>query len=319
MKLSILFLFFSTISYAQYKTSPLLKAESLIIEGDMCEAAKLYYNESKSISLWDFDLINGLLTSLECNDSLKIRYFIDKLFEIGAPIEYFENDLSQYHFFKTDEWKNIKENKPYFNRDNDVIKAISEMIRIDQSARNSDKGYERADFEVKMKLDSLVRKNGFPTQKDLGFDYPPKALMNGRDFNVILIHQIKSRPYGWGEILPKLYKDKKISRRQFVFLSAFIKTCDKIQLTCFPFPAENVVLIDNQIYTCCCKNAEKINNTRRKFGLESLEMHFKKSLFKMNSNIPFRIGKEFPTFSPGDNKTLIKKLKTIGIIPYNPK
>ncbi len=323
MKLSLLFVLFSIFSsYAQQTQSPLLKAEDYIVEGKNIEASEIYYQESLKYDLWDFDLVNGLLTSLECKDTFRIRYFVNKLFEIGTPIEYFEKDLSKYSYFKTKNWEKIKKNKPFFNRNNKVISFILQLIKEDQKPRINNYSIidrEKVDFDIKFKLDSFIMQNGFPSQKDIGFDYPPKKLMSRGDFNVILIHQIKISPYLWGELLPKLYKDRKISRRKFVFLSAHIKSCGDMQLTCLKLPAENVLLVDGKMYTCCCENAERINENRKRYGLESLESHLKKSLFKMKSEIPFRIGRSFPHLSPGNHEQAIKKLKEVGMLLYIPK
>ena len=315
-----LFIFLLAISSqlgAQSINSSIYKAEELIMTENYHESADIYYELSKSNELSGFDLVNSLLCSLESEDTMKISYFINKLFKIGAPVEYFENELNKYKFFESDRWEHLKINKPEFNRNNKIILAIKEMIEVDQNPRKNAESYEEADFKIHLRLNSITKESGFPTEKDYGFDYFKSGYNSGSIFFVLILHQIKRNPYKWGEILPKLYWDKKISRKAFVFLSAHIKSCDDMQLACLKLPAENAILFDDEIYTCCCEDVERININRKKYELESIENQLKKSIFLMETNTIFKIGRSIPEFQKKSDKSImIHNLRNMGLIKY---
>ena len=294
-----------------FKNKTIYKAEMQIVNGDYCGAMETYFELANQTKLGTTEKVNGLVSALEC-DSIAvdhIEFFINLLFEIGAPVEYFEDELGRYSYFSSREWEKLKQQKPEFDRNNRYIQKVKEMIQIDQAARGFDcmESMERADFEVYMMMQNLSREmgGGLLGPQQLGFDYRPLGYVSNGDYGVLLIHQIKFRPYIWGAHLPQMYFDGNFSPRQFSSYYALAEACDKKPSACFPYPPENLLQIDGQLYVCSGEMREKINENRKYFYLDSVEDQIAKSLYRASSDKPFRsLGRSIPIYSlPADADT----------------
>ncbi len=310
----IIILFLPSLLFSKNIDSLINEAEEFIMQSRFLDAKNIYFEASQETVMWEKDLINGLLCCLECNDYEKGTYFIQKLFKLGAPPQYFEQEMEKYDFFKSNNWMIIKESRPVFNRESLLIKTIEEMIEVDQHARQiGGDSIEIADFRNYLKLKNFVKKYGFPEEKDLGFDYTPMGYKTQSDFDVLIIHAIKSRPFEWGEYLPKLLKERKISHNSFVFYMGHTKTCDDEQMSCMP-PNINTINVNNKLYTCCCEVKDKINKNRSKYGIESIDLFIKKTYFKESNKSIFKLGGGFPTYGNSSipENVLIEEIKKFG-------
>jgi len=131
-------------------------AERHIVAGNYCKAKDIYLELGKNSRLFTTEKINGLVSCLECKSSSSenIEFFIQSLFEIGAPVEYFETEFINYSYFSSEEWNVLKEQKPKFDRNNKYIQMVNKMIKIDQAGRGYDSmdSMEWSDFKVYMML-----------------------------------------------------------------------------------------------------------------------------------------------------------------------
>lgn len=288
-------LFFPLSLFSENTDSLILVAEDLIMQSNYIDAKNIYYDLSQKSELWEKDMINGLLCSLESKDIEKSSYFIQKLLERGAPPEYFENELSKYDFFKSKKWEELKNNRPSFNRESNLITTINRMFEIDQKGRIAGgDSIEIVDFKNYLLLKNIVKNEGFPTEKSMGFDYKPKGYETQSNFDVLMIHAIKSRPYEWGEYLPQLFKERKISQSGFIYYSGLAKSCIDIQLACLP-PTINAIKVENKIYTCCCELKSSIDANRARYGIESIDSYLKKTIFKTKNKNLFILGGSIPS------------------------
>ncbi|TVQ51536.1 MAG: hypothetical protein EA362_00160 [Saprospirales bacterium] len=286
----------------------LFKAEMQIVNGDYCGAMENFLELAKQPNLVTAYKINGLVSTLECDSMAidNIEFFISLLFEIGAPIEYFEDELGRYSYFSSENWEKLKQLKPEFDRNNIYIRKVEEMIRIDQEARgyNNTDSMEWADFRVYMMMQELSREigGGLMGPEQLGFDYRPLGYLSNGDHQLLIIHQIKSRPFDWGEYLPQMYFDGHFSPRGFSFYYTLAKACNKKELACFPYPPENLLQIDGQLYACSGQVRKTINENREFFFLDSVEDQIAKSLYRASTDKPFRsLGRSIPIYSlPAD-------------------
>ncbi|TVR86764.1 MAG: hypothetical protein EA411_09610 [Saprospirales bacterium] len=323
----LIFFFFTAAEYTLAQESSLIyynkmyqSAEKQILNGNYCTAKDILLELGKNSPLYTTEKINGLVSSLECDsdDHKSIEFFITTLFEIGAPVEYFETELGEYSYFSTESWGRMKEEKPEFDRNNRYIKKVGKMVEIDQAGR----GYsgmdsiEWADFRVYMMMQELSREvNGFLGPEQLGFDYEPLGFSSNSQYAILMIHQIKSRPYEWGAYLPKMYWDGLIDPRSFTFYYLLANPCDKLELSCFPYPPENIIRAAGHLYVCSGDAMERIDKNRDSFYLDSVQDQINKALYRVNTNKPFRIGRSIPTFDPHPNEDpteFHKELKEMG-------
>lgn len=300
-------------------------AEMHIVNGNYCKAKDLYVNLAKKFQPFTTDLINGLIASLECDlhNIESIEVFVRLLFEIGAPIEYFETEFIKYSYFSSERWNVLKKIKPEFDRNNRYIQLVNKMLKIDQAGRgyNNMDSMEWADFKIYMMIQELSREiNGFLGPEQLGFDYEPLGYSSNRKYSVLLVHQIKSRPYQWGVYLPRMYLDGLIDPRSFAFYYLLAEPCNKLELSCFPYPPENVIRVGEQIYICSGEIKERINMNREFFFLDSVEDQINKAFYRDSTDKPFRIGRSIPMYNlpPNEDPTeLIKDLQELGFKKYS--
>jgi len=300
-------------------------AELEIINGNYCAAKIMYRELGENSRLFTTEKINGLVSSLECDDNAdgSIEYFVQALFEIGTPVDYFETEFRNYSYFSSEEWTSLKEQKPVFDRNNKYIQLVNEMIKIDQAGRGYDSmdSMEWADFRVYMMMQELFRDtDGFLGPEELGFDYRPLGYSSNSDYSILLVHQIKSRPYEWGKYLPNMYFDGLLDPRSFTFYYLLAEACDKLELSCFPYPPENILRIDGEIYVCSGKTRKSINQNREFFYLDSVEDQINKALYRESSDKPFRIGRSIPMYNPPPNEDLsifLMDLKEMGFKKYS--
>lgn len=284
------------------------KAEMQILKGNYCGAMETYLELGENFNLKTTEKINGLVSSLECDSTVveSIEYFIQLLFEIGTPVDYFEDELGRYPYFSSNKWKKLILDKPEFDRNNKYIRKVDEMIKIDQAGRGyaTKDSMEWADFRVYMMMQELSREmgGGLLGPDQLGFDFRPMGYRTNAQYSILLVHQIKSRPYEWGEYLPQMYFDWIIDHRQFTHYYTLAKACERKELSCFPHPPQNMLRINDQIFVCSGKARKRINENRNYFYLDSIEDQIAKSLFKASSDKPFRgIGRSIPIYSlPAD-------------------
>ena len=300
-------------------------AENQIVNGNYCKAKDIYLELGKNSRLFTTEKINGLVSCLECDSSSleNIQFFIQSLFEIGAPVEYFETEFANYSYFSSDKWNVLKEEKPVFDRDNKYIKMVNEMIKIDQAGRGYDsiELMEWADFRVYMKLQGLFKETkGLLGPEELGFDYRPLGYSSNRLYNILLIHQIKSRPYIWGEKLPNMYFDGLLNARSFTNYYLLAKPCDKLELSCFPYPPTDVIRVSDSIFVCSGEMKDSINKNRDLFYLDSVEDQISKAFYRESTDKPFRIGRSIPMYNSApneDDSKLINDIKKRGFKKYS--
>lgn len=299
-------------------------AEQHIVAGNYCEAKDIYIELGKNSRLFTTEKINGLVSCLECESSSaeNIEFFIQSLFEIGAPVEYFETEFINYSYFSSEEWNVLKEQKPEFDRNNKYIQMVNEMIKIDQAGRGYDSmdSMAWADFKVYMMLQDLFKETkGFLGPEELGFDYRPLGYTSNSAYNILLIHQIKSRPHIWGEQLPNMYFDGLLSARSFTNYYLLAEPCDKLELSCFPYPQVNILRVADSIFVCSGEMKKSINKNREFFYLDSVEDQISKAFYRESTDKPFRIGGTIPMYNSAPNQEdtdLIQELKEWGFKKY---
>jgi len=295
-------------------------AESLILKEKYCESITIYEEMADSFKMWNGDLQNALIASLLCNDLQNIERFSLELLKRGAPHEFFENELDTFTFFESENWQEIKNREIDYSFDPELREKIIEMHKRDQRDRYDEANRPLDDYLNLIKLNKITLERGFPTAIDLGFNYNNSGLSYNRYFSNILLHLVKLQPWDFGEWLPTLYLDSKMVTSNFIYLMAFARTCDDLQLTCFGQPAANVLFVDDVLFTCDESNMKRINYNRALFYLDSIEDQIEKVQFRLkNSEIPWKLDTGFARYHSIDRKDFVsfsEKLKIDGMVPY---
>lgn len=295
-------------------------AESYILEENYCMSTEVYNNLYENYAIWNEDLKSALYSSLYCDDKESVERFIMALLERGAPIEFFENELDTFTFFQSEVWEEIKNRKIDYSFDPELREVILEMHKRDQKDRYDVINRMLDDYLNLVELNKITIERGFPNSMELGIDYYKAGLSYNRYFRIILLHLVKLQPWDFGEWLQDLYFKSKISPKDFVYLMAYVRTCDDLQLTCFSPPASNVIFVDGLLFTCGEKKMEKINSNRRLFFLDSVEDQIRKVKFRnTHSEVPWRLGTTFGTYhstSLEDFESFSKELKEDGLFPF---
>ena len=83
----------------------LFKVEMQIVNRDYCRAMENFLELANQTKLGTTYKVNGLVSTLECDSMAidNIEFFINLLFKIGAPVEYFEHELGRYPYFSSRE------------------------------------------------------------------------------------------------------------------------------------------------------------------------------------------------------------------------
>lgn len=299
----------------------IFEAEEFIVSEEFCSASNLYYQTSSDFYLFNNDLHNALLCALLCEDDDLIQYFALRILERGAPIKYFEENFNDFNFFSTQSWEKLIESEIEFTFDPKVRALVKEMVEIDQENRIDPSARSMNDFKNVVTLADIVDEYGFPTQKHLGFDYlgqSDRAEYN-RWFQLILIHLTKLLPWEFGGILPGLYLEGIVPQNLFIHLYQYFKFCDQSPITCIPSPTINFLMLEDVLLSCNDDLKKEVNKARAEFYLEPIESQFKKSIFRRNSNLPWRIGVSFAEFhfnkETGTLSERIEYFKSEGLVP----
>jgi len=161
---------------------------------------------------------------------------------------------------------------------------------------------------------------GFLGPEELGFDYRPLGYTSNSAYNILLIHQIKSRPHIWGEQLPNMYFDGLLSAKSFTYYYLLAEPCDKLELSCFPYPPVNIIRLADSIFVCSGEMKDSINKNREFFYLDSVEDQISKAFYRESTDKPFRIGGTIPMYNsaPNEDETdLIQELSERGFKKYS--
>lgn len=297
-------------------------AENLILEDRYCESSEIYCELLDDFPIWNEDLQNALISSLYCNDLNRIEKFSLELLKRGAPHEFFENELDSFPFFQSEKWKEIKKLDIDFVFDPALRKIILEMRDRDQRDRYDEINRPLDDYLNLIELNKIIVEQGFPTQIDLGFDYYKSDLSYNRYFSNILLHLVKLQPWDFGEGLQDFYFDSKISSKDLVYLMAFARTCDDLQMTCLTQPPSNALFVDGVLFSCNEEEMKRVNENREIFFLDSVEEQIRKIEFRRENNeIPWKLDMGFAKFQYNFNKydfdSISKKLsEEQGLVPY---
>ena len=298
-------------------------AEDKIIFESYCDATDLYRKISSEFYIYNNDLQNALICALLCDNADLIEYFSKKLLERGAPVRYFEENYYEFEFFSSDSWETLQNSEIEYTFTPEIRGKIEEMVTRDQRDRSNPRERAMDDFKNLLILNEIVTKYGFPTEKDLGFDFLGESDRTeyNRWFRLIMIHLTKLQPWDFGEILPDLYLEGTISRHQFIHLYPNILFCDQSPITCIPAPATNFLMLDDILLSCNDELKKEIDLARSTFYLDSIESQLKKSIYRRNSTHPWLIGEGFSIFyyneETGNLTERIEGFKSEGLVPVS--
>lgn len=301
----------------------IFNAEKHIIEEDYCSAASEYLKLCDTFYIWNGDLHNALLSSLLCDDNLAIDRFITLFIERGTTIDYLETKFKDFVFFKSTLWETMKKKEYIQTYSSEIQVTIDSMHTIDQKGNRCQMpGSKRIkrDFSNLVKLYDIIEEFGYPTERELGFINRPDSVEFNNLFKIVLIHLVKLQPWEFGNMLTELYFENKIPASEFIYLFAHTKSCDDIQLSCFPFPPTNALFVDNVMFTCNYEERKRINRNREKYYLDSVEDQLKKIKFVKQSPYHWFLGEGTAVYSYGKKYTFesfTKKLMDEGLVPYS--
>ncbi len=310
-------------SFLERYTKQLFKIEDYILLEEYCEAANYYHKLSLEKFIYNRDLHNAILSSLLCKDLNLIEYFSLEALKRGAPNEYFEENFNEFDFFSSEIWDQLKNIELPFTFHTEIRGKIREMIKVDQADRIDPSARAMNDFKNLKVLNEIIERYGFPSQKDLGFDYLGDSNRQeyNRWFRIILIHQTKERPWDFGSILPELYLQGIISPQLFVHLYPYMSFCDQKQITCLPSPSINFLMLDDVVLSCNGDLKIEIDEARSSFFLDPIDKQLEKSIFARNSDYPWLIGEKFGLFHFNmEAKSLIERIETFkehGLVPIS--
>ncbi len=286
-------------SFIEEYNKQLFHIEDHILNEDFCEASKHYHKLSQEKYIFNRDLQNAILSSLLCGDRDLIEYFSLQALKRGAPNEYFEEHFHEFEFFSSIEWDHLSNIELSYTFHPEIRSKIREMVEVDQADRIDPKERAMNDFKNLLTLNEITEKFGFPTQKDLGFDYLGES--NRKEYNswfrLIMIHQTKDRRWDFGDILPDLYLQGKVSPGLFVHLYPYIRFCDQEQITCLQSPSSNFLMLDDVLLSCDEDIKTQVNEARAKYFLDPIDKRLEKAIFAKNSDYPWRIGERFAVFN----------------------
>lgn len=296
-------------SFVDYNEKKYL-AESLIIDGAQCNAAEIYKDLANDHHLWFNDMHNALLVGLMCDDS-ELCDTITSRFLIGDySAKRLEKFYSDFDYFKSRSWNEIKKEEvtPVYN--SDVREAIERMYKRDQDNRYDVPSRMRNDVENLIELQDIMNKYGFPTERELGYTDNNDSLDYNQMLELTLIHLCKLFPFQMGELLTKEYYNQNIQASDFIYLMALTRTCDDTQLTCFPGPpASNALFLDDVLFSCNEEEIQRINKNRAIYHLDSVEDQLAKVRFRKDSKYTWYLDDGFATYNYNRNKKTFEIVK----------
>lgn len=309
-----------TIPVQQYQTLKYI-AESHLINQDYNKATKSYMKLADSFYLWNGELQNALTCSLLSKDKKAIERFINLFFERGANSNFLEKKYKDFEYFNSIKWEKLKANQIKITYDSTMQVLVDSLHKKDQLGGRSISDSERMknDFENLIKFYKIIDENGFPTQQQLGYIINADSIEYNNLFEIVLIHLAKLQPWELGILLKDLYFDNKIPCSQFVYLYSNTKSCEDIQLSCFPYPPTNALMVDSVLFTCNSQERQRIDRNRAKYFLDTIENQLEKIKFIKVSKYPWVLGEGTAIYFYSKKYTFdsfSKKLEGEGLIPY---
>lgn len=291
------------------------KAELALIKNNFEVALNHYLSADQNRTLFAKDAINALTSSIEIKKYNIALKFTRQLIEKGIPYSYFEKKIFFKSFIQTKEWRSLK-NAAVKSKVNLQLSAkVDSLLKRDQEFR-SDYNLHRdtiiaIDTLIKNEILAIFTTHGYPNTALIGItmrnDTTIKTGWN--NFDILLIHQIKNQREFFIPILEKFLYNGQMNNKSFESHSKNFHPINQYKLNCLESVQGLFIQVKDELFTCCCKEEEKIDLLRQKYYLEPLVELRQKAEFHYEQDRRFGFGGYSFKYSTNKGEEDLLKIK----------
>jgi hypothetical protein len=204
------------------------EADSLYVIGnykrshDILDSLFTKFQPSNNESECGHEYGRYLMSCVAINDTInikkKIAYSYKNYGAMHIPIDPIENHIHLLNIYKQDSIYFLKQRNKYLKKiDYDLIKKLSEMVKLDQTyKRQNSIEDEKIDSINSIKLKDVIKNNVYPSYYVVGYFEP--GLNDYAQINVLLLHQDKATVFKYLPIIEDAVKKGKCSPGEYAFI-----------------------------------------------------------------------------------------------------
>lgn len=287
----------SNVDFMEIYYSEIQNAETDILGGSYDKALDYYILANNTRSLFTDDALNAVLCATFSNRFVDALPFVKNLVQKGVPISYFEKKYLYRPLVLSQEWKDfsLSDVKPTFNIT--LRNELDSMLTMDQLFReNYDENRDtilKIDESNRLEMLQIFDKYGYVGDELYGVKMKGDTTIR-RDqatITALLIHQVKNHPVVFASLLENFVLKGEMKNSSYVYHSKNFLQLEKYRYSCLQMAQALFVQVQNELYTCCCEDANMIDRNRKRIYLEPLASLKKKTQFYYESDTPFLLTK----------------------------
>jgi len=259
-------------------------AETAILE-DSISLASFYYKNafSNHTTVFSIDLFNGMICALELEDVVFATLCGEKLVERGCKKDFF----TQKNFEKYKD-KNLFSkviNAIYSKKAGSNIDTLLKKEVIDLKDKEQKEHYvgvikpgkKIRDEKIINEFVNFYKKNGYPTEKEVGVYLLGDTLILNSFFYILFLHDFQKENYEFDSLLISFLANGKMRPQEVGYILGHMKP--------FFIGFEPYVIINDTAYEKSLSIAEEdsVNIEREKLGLETIEEFKRKIIYTLRN------------------------------------